>query len=274
MGAEARASHSRSRRGGLSIAGGLRQTGAVADTEQGTPKLRRSADRFLTRSDGCTTRHSFSFGPHYDPAEVGYGPLVAVNDETCPGGAGYARHPHESVELVTWVVEGRLKHSRGDRSTTVLAPDAVQVLTVPGRDEHAETNADARDPVRFLQVWFRLDSAPSGSTRHQVGVADLASAGPAWTVLAASGPAPVGALTLRTPGVSVAVSRLESRTSVSLPLSPYAHLLVIRGEARLGEYDVATGDAVRLTDPDRTREADGVAVTASQPTDLLLCTVG
>ena len=271
MGAEARASRSRNRRGGHSIAGGLRQTGTVADADQEPARVRRSADRYLTRSAGCTSRHSFSFGAHYDPADVGHGPLVAINDETCAAGAGYGRHVHESVELVTWVVEGRLRHEHGDHSTTVLGADAVQVLAVPGRVEHAETNAAANEPVRFVQVWLLLGEDPSDVVGYQVGVADFASASPAWTVLAASAPAPAGALTLRTPGVTVSAGRLESGSSVPLPRSGYAHLLVVRGLVSLGEDVLAAGDAVQVTG--RASSASLVA-TAPEPSDLLLCAVG
>ena len=38
------------------------------------------------------TRHSFSFGEHYDPDRVGFGPLLALNDETVRAGTGYPEH--------------------------------------------------------------------------------------------------------------------------------------------------------------------------------------
>ena len=43
--------------------------------------VRRAGDRFATPGEGLTSRHSFSFGTHYDPGNVGFAVLVAHNDD-------------------------------------------------------------------------------------------------------------------------------------------------------------------------------------------------
>ena len=50
-------------------------------TREDAPRteVRRAADRFVTVEPGRTTRHSFSFGRHYDPGNVGIADLVAHN---------------------------------------------------------------------------------------------------------------------------------------------------------------------------------------------------
>src|SRR5680860_734872 len=73
-------------------------------------QILRSADRFTTEAGGIVTRHCFSFGNHYDPANVGFGALRAVNDEWLAPGAGYDTHHHADVEIVTWVLEGALQN--------------------------------------------------------------------------------------------------------------------------------------------------------------------
>ena len=60
-------------------------------------EIRRSGDRFVTSSDWLESRHSFSFGPHYDPANIGFGFLVAHNDEVVAPGKGFAAHPHQDL---------------------------------------------------------------------------------------------------------------------------------------------------------------------------------
>ena len=44
-------------------------------------EVRRADSRFRTRTDGTDTWHSFSFGEHYDPANVSFGPLLVHNDD-------------------------------------------------------------------------------------------------------------------------------------------------------------------------------------------------
>jgi hypothetical protein len=85
-----------------------------------TIEVRRAADRFVARAEGRTTWHSFSFGGHYDPANVGFGALVAHNDEHLPPGTGYSDHPHHDVEIVTLVLEGALRHTDSTGRSGVL----------------------------------------------------------------------------------------------------------------------------------------------------------
>ena len=62
-------------------------------------------------SEGRTTRHSFSFGDHYDPENVGFGPMVCHDDHLLRGGAGFPDHPHRDLEIVTWVLSGAVVHT-------------------------------------------------------------------------------------------------------------------------------------------------------------------
>ena len=72
--------------------------------------VQRSADRFVTETDDVTTRHSFSYGAHYDPDNIAFGPIIAINEESLLPGAGYDLHHHADVEIVTWVLDGALAH--------------------------------------------------------------------------------------------------------------------------------------------------------------------
>ncbi|MDQ1487356.1 MAG: quercetin 2,3-dioxygenase, partial [Actinomycetota bacterium] len=66
--------------------------------------VRPAGSRFVTQTDSVLSRHSFSFGPHYDPTNTRFGVLVAHNDDVLAPGAGFPLHPHRDVEIITWVV--------------------------------------------------------------------------------------------------------------------------------------------------------------------------
>lgn len=113
--------------------------------------VRRSADRFVTRRPGSTTRHSFSFGHHYDPGNVSFGPVVAVNDELLEPGAGFDDHPHSGLVIVTYVVQGSLAH-QGISAREVHAGE-LAVLRSGAGVVHAERNAGPGE-LRFVQTWI------------------------------------------------------------------------------------------------------------------------
>jgi redox-sensitive bicupin YhaK (pirin superfamily) len=83
-------------------------------------EIRRADDRFRTDHDGITTFHSFSYGRHYDSENVGFGPVIAINEECLPPGGGYDMHFHSDVEIFTWVLEGALDHEDNTPSHSVI----------------------------------------------------------------------------------------------------------------------------------------------------------
>jgi len=123
-------------------------------------EVRRAADRFRTDQDGITTFHSFSYGRHYDPDNVGFGPVIAINEECIPPGGGYDLHFHSDVEIVTWVLDGALAHEDTTGAEGVIEPGALNWLDAGDGVRHAERNASDTEPLRFLQVMLRSDHGP------------------------------------------------------------------------------------------------------------------
>ena len=71
-----------------------------------TIEVRRADTRPHTRIDWLDSRHSFSFGRHYDPTNVGHGLLLVSNDDRVRAGTGFNTHPHQDMEIITWVLSG------------------------------------------------------------------------------------------------------------------------------------------------------------------------
>ena len=63
--------------------------------------IRRSEDRFLTKMSWLDSKHSFSFGHHYDPQNTHFGLLLVSNDDVVKAGTGFDTHPHRDMEIVT-----------------------------------------------------------------------------------------------------------------------------------------------------------------------------
>lgn len=180
--------------------------------------VRRAAERFVTRSPGVESRHSFSFGAHYDPEHVAHGRLVVHDEHLLQPFAGFGPHPHRALEIVSWVLDGALVHEEGGRRAVVPA-GVLQRMTTGSAVVHAETAAE--QPTRFLQLWLMAE--PAAATAYEQVV--------------------VGALAEVLPGLHA--GRLDGRWTV--PDLPRAHLHVASGTCVLGDLPLAAGDAVRLT---------------------------
>jgi redox-sensitive bicupin YhaK (pirin superfamily) len=203
-----------------------------------TIEVRGAADRFVTRELGRTTWHSFSFGAHYDPANVGFGAIMAHNDELLPPGTGYPDHPHRDVEIVTVVLEGALRHTDSGGRARVLLPGEISRTSAGAGIVHAEVTEPGRT-TRFVQTWLRPDE-PGGPSSYAV-----ARTGRPSTLTQVVGPD--GAVDVGARGAALHLALLEPG-SVTLPDAPLLHVFVPDATVTLGDRELTPGDAARLVD--------------------------
>ena len=199
-------------------------------------EVRLAADRPVTRTPWLYSRHSFSYGSHYDPANTHFGLLLASNEDELAPGTGFDEHPHRDVEVLTWVLSGRLAHRDSAGHRGEARPGVLQRMSAGGGVRHAE-RAAGPGPVHYVQMWLR--PADSGGPPGY-DVVDV-SAGLAAGELVTVGP-------LRQPDATLHAARLAAGASAVLPAAPYLHVLVARGGVRLGGTELGSGDAARLTD--------------------------
>ena len=216
-------------------------------------RVQRADERFVTEAAGISTRHAFSFGAHYDPDNIGFGDLLAHNDERLLSGRGFDDHPHRDTEIVTWVLTGSLLHEDSTGHTGIVHRGLVQRLSAGSGVVHAERN-DAyrvdpdrpRLPVRFVQSWVRPDVAGVVPAYAQREVAPHALAAD-W-VPVASGSTVEAAISLGSAASTLWVTTLRPGEWRELPEAAYAHLFVAVGEIEVeGVGVLAEGDALRVT---------------------------
>ncbi|NEB76867.1 pirin family protein [Streptomyces sp. SID14478] len=214
----------------------------------GVIDVRRSGDRYPGGEPGAgiTSRHAFSFGPHYDPDNLRFGAILACNEEHLAPGAGFDEHPHSHTEIVTWVITGELTHRDSAGHESVVRPGDVQRLSSGGGVRHVERN-DGAEPLAFLQVWL-APRTPGGDPAYEVvhGIAD-------------STPYDVPAA-----GAMLHVRRLAAGERTGLPTAPYVYVHVVHGEVRCQDAQWEQGDAARITD-----EA-GLEMVATTPAHVLI----
>jgi redox-sensitive bicupin YhaK (pirin superfamily) len=211
-----------------------------------TVEIHPAAERFRTSSEWLESRHSFSFGDHYDPANVGFGFLLAHNDETVAPGTGFDPHPHQDLEIVTWVLRGALAHRDSAGNSGIVHPGLAQRMSAGSGIRHSEWN-DADEPVHYVQMWVRPDRFDLPPSYEQAEV-DLSTG---ELIPLASGlrrHASTTAIRINQRDAGMSVARLTAGQAVGLPDAPYVHLFVAAGTASLeGAGALATADAVRLT---------------------------
>lgn len=100
------------------------------------------------------THHSFSFANYRNPERMNFGVLRVLNDDVVSGGRGFARHPHDNMEIISIPLSGALKHEDTLGSQHVIRKGDVQVMSAGSGIYHSEKNDNTNEEVHFLQIWM------------------------------------------------------------------------------------------------------------------------
>ncbi|MGH9766036.1 MAG: pirin family protein [Blastocatellia bacterium] len=211
----------------------------------------KAKDRFHLEGDWLSAYWLFSFDRYYDPNNMAFGPLRVFNHDTVAGGGGFPTHSHREMEIVTYVLDGALRHKDSTGGAGLIRAGEVQRMTAGAGVAHSEFNASEKDAVKLLQMWV-LPRGPGltpsyeqkrFSTEQRTG-ALLPIASGQDTLEVSSGPVKVHQ------DVTFYVSRLREGDSVTHELKPgrRAFVYVIDGEVAMNGEKLSAGDQARAAD--------------------------
>ena len=116
--------------------------------------LRPSLERGIVDRGWLKAHHSFSFANYQDPKHVHFGPLLVINEDHFAPTRGFGMHPHEDMEIVTYVVAGGLKHEDSTGGGGTLYPGDVQRMSAGTGVNHSEFNGSDSQWLHLLQLWI------------------------------------------------------------------------------------------------------------------------
>lgn len=211
-----------------------------------TVDIRRSDERFHTRAGWLDSKHSFSFGGHYDPTNTDHGQLLVLNDDRVQAGSGFDTHPHRDMEIVTWVLGGELEHKDSQGNHGMIYPGLAQRMSAGTGIWHSEKNLSSTDDVHFIQMWVLPDTESVDPGYQQLDINDELTKG--GLVPIASGQGDDAAISIQQRDAILWGGRLIDRETVTVPDAASAHLFVARGSVDFdGHGPLRQGDAARLT---------------------------
>jgi quercetin 2,3-dioxygenase len=208
--------------------------------------IRRKDDAFHTQAGWLDSRHSFSFGHHYDPSNTHHGLLLVSNDDVIKAGTGFDTHPHRDMEIVTWVLDGELEHKDSQGNKGLIYPGLAQRMSAGTGIWHSEKNNHSQKDVHLVQMWVLPDTESVGPSYEQMDINPQINKG--GLVPIASGKNHHAAIKIRQKDAVLWGGRLKAGEIVNVPDARFAHLYVAKGSVDLqGAGTLNTGDAVRLT---------------------------
>jgi redox-sensitive bicupin YhaK (pirin superfamily) len=209
-------------------------------------QIRKSEDRGSANHGWLQSKHTFSFGDYHDPQQVGFGPLLVINEDKVAPGQGFGTHGHRDMEIISYVLEGALAHKDSIGTGSVLHYGDVQRMSAGSGVRHSEFNGSTTEPVHFLQIWIQPNVTGIPPSYEEKHFAPESKQG--QLRLIASGDGRDGSVLIHQ-DAAIFAALLNTGDKAEHLVRPgrncYVH--VIRGQVSVNDNMLKGGDALKIT---------------------------
>jgi quercetin 2,3-dioxygenase len=208
------------------------------------------------------TRHHFSFADYRDPERVHWGKLRVWNDDWIAAGTGFDPHPHQDMEIITYVREGAITHQDSLGNTGRTEAGDVQVMSAGTGIRHAEYNREP-GPTRLFQIWI-IPDARGGEPSWDARPFPKGDRAGVFVTLASGLKGDDDALPIRTSARVLGATLKAGQTTEYRLAGQHAYLVPAAGKVEVNGITAATGDGLAIADE------SVLHVTASEDAELVL----
>ena len=211
-------------------------------------------------------RHHFSFASYRNPKRTGFGALLVINDDKVAAGKGFATHPHDNMEIITYVRQGAITHKDSMGNSGRTSAGDVQVMSAGTGVAHSEHNLETED-TRLYQIWIEPNQR-NVKPRWDAKQFPKTPAKDTLPILASGQAQHVGGDALMIhQDAAIYGGRLSAGTRITQPIKHQAYVLASSGSFTLNGKTLAQGDGAEITD-EKTLD-----IYANQDTEILVIDV-
>ena len=209
--------------------------------------IRRSEERGHANHGWLDSHHTFSFAGYYDPRHMGFRSLRVINEDRVAPETGFGTHPHQDMEIISYVLSGELTHRDSMDNKQVLRAGDVQHMSAGSGVRHSEMNESRESPVHFLQIWIEPEARGLEPIFGERSFSDEEKKNRLRRIASPRGAD--DSLPIRQ-DAEIFATMLEAGSRVEHDLRPGRHawVQVARGELTVNGESLKQGDAAALSD--------------------------
>ncbi|MFO1002168.1 MAG: pirin family protein [Planctomycetaceae bacterium] len=226
-------------------------------------QVRKAHERGHADHGWLDTWHTFSFASYQDPQHVRFRALRVMNEDIVAPGQGFGTHPHNDMEIVTYVLSGALEHKDSMGNGEVLRPGEFQRMTAGTGITHSEFNPSSTEPTHLYQIWlfperkgltpsYEQKSFPAAGRHNELR-------------LVASRDGAMGSLKIHT-DAAIYLSQLDTNGSVNFAIAPgrSVWLQVLSGSVSVNGLTLSQSDGLAVSGE------ESITITADQESEIML----
>ena len=207
-------------------------------------KLRLSEDRGASKIGWLDSKHSFSFGDYYDPQNVSFGALRVINEDRVKPASGFGEHNHRDMEILTFVLSGKLAHKDSMGNGSVIKPGSMQRMSAGTGVSHSEWNHSQSESVHFLQIWIMPEK--NGLSPDYEQKDNLDSTADEWHILASNSKSDSGVYLNQDLILRHAIVSAGKKIGFAVESERKAWLQMISGSCEVDGNQLKAGDGLAL----------------------------
>ncbi len=211
--------------------------------------VHKNANRGHANHGWLQAKHSFSFGSWQDPRYMGVSALRVINEDRIAAHRGFGMHAHDNMEILTYVLSGKLTHKDSMGNVGQIAAGDWQLMSAGTGVTHSEMN-EGDEPVHLLQIWL-FPNITNPAPNYQELAFNIHDQPNEWHLIVASednAPANFSNLVIRQDARILATSLKADRLLTVTPEKKSNYLHVINGTVRISNdkeiKELSTGDAI------------------------------
>ena len=225
--------------------------------------IRPSAERGGGNHGWLNTKHTFSFSDYWDPKWMGFRSLRVINEDRVAPNAGFPAHPHRDMEIITYVLSGKLEHKDSLGTGSVILPGDGQRMTAGSGIRHSEFNPSTTEPVHFLQIWILPAKAELPPSYEQKSFPEDQKRGKLRVI--ASRDAGEGSVKINQDArLYVSLLKPDEEVTHKFAKGRYGWLQVARGRVELNGKKLNQGDGAAISDETK------LTIKATEDAEVLL----
>jgi len=209
--------------------------------------IRRSNERGGGEYGWLNTRHTFSFNDYWDDKWMGFRSLRVINEDWVAPSGGFPTHPHRDMEIITYILSGKLEHKDSLGTGSVILPGDGQRMTAGRGIRHSEFNPSKTETAHLLQIWIVPDKQGHEPSYEQKSFSEAEKRGKLRLI--ASNTGTDGSVKINQ-DAHLFVSLLSPGEEVKHTLGAKRHawVQIAKGEAELNGQRLKQGDGAAVSD--------------------------
>jgi redox-sensitive bicupin YhaK (pirin superfamily) len=223
--------------------------------------IRKSNDRGQNQISWLKTFHTFSFADYHDPAFMSFGSLRVINEDIIQPAKGFGRHPHNDMEIITYVIEGSLEHKDSMGTGSIIKPGEIQIMSAGTGVAHSEANPSSAEPLHLLQIWIIPERTGLTPSYAQITFSKEKNK---FILIGAREKTQDAVLINQDVNLYTAVLEAGKSLEHSFKKDRQGWLQLIKGQIKLNAESMAAGDGAAIVD------VDTINITSDADAEFLL----